>query len=140
MTLRDSFKAILLFLWKVLSFSLASVGSLCLDRAHLYFLGEKSAATMLYFHGVCCKSNHHPSQLPGSCYTLPSWAGSAGSAGAACGQLAWSPAYGSPDSLHPSEALLQEHLRGSYLRGCSVLDRCKTSDFMLPAHHHPLET
>lgn len=77
-----------------------------------------------------------PIPAAGSGYTLPSRAGSAGSAGAACRQLARSPAYGSPDSLHPSEALLQEQLRGSCLHGCSVLNHCKTSDFMLPAHHH----
>lgn len=63
MTLRDSSKAILLFLWKVLCFSLARVPSLCLDTAHLCFLEEKGATTMLYFHGVCCESNHHPSRL-----------------------------------------------------------------------------
>lgn len=37
--------------------------SLCLDTAHLCFLEEKGATTMLYFHGVCCESNHHPSRL-----------------------------------------------------------------------------
>lgn len=85
------FQGYLLFLWKVLSLFLAWGPSLCLDMAHLCFLGEKSA-TVLHFHGVCSESKRHSSQLLGSCYTLSSWAGSAGNAGAACWQLAWSPA------------------------------------------------
>lgn len=56
-----------MFLWKVLSFSLAWGLSLCLDTAHSCSLEEKST-TVLHFHGVCCESKHHRSWLLGSCY------------------------------------------------------------------------
>lgn len=131
------FQGYLLFLWKVLSFLLAWVPSLCLNMAHLYSLGEKSASLM-HFHGLCCQSKHHPSQLLGSCYTLPSWAGSAGNAGPACWQPAWSLACQSPDSLCPLEVLLREQLRGFYLHGCSTMDHCEVPDAL--ASPHPLKT
>lgn len=121
------FQGYLLFLWKVLSFFLARGPSLCLNMAHLCSLGEKSAS-MLHFDGLCCQSKRHPSQLLGSCYMLPSWAGSAGDAGPACWQPAWSLACRSADSLRPLEVLLREQLRGSYLHGCSTVDHCEVPD------------
>lgn len=116
-----------MFLWKVLSFSLVWGPSLCLDMAHLCSLEEKSAA-VLYFHGVCCQSKHHPSRLLGSCCMLPSWAGSAGNTGAVCWQPAWSLACWSLDGPRPLEVLLQEQLKGSYLHGCSLMDHCEVPD------------
>lgn len=88
----------LLFLWKILSFSLAWGPPLCLDTEYLCFLGEKSATT-LHFGGAYCETKHRPPRVLGICYTQSLWAGSAGNAGAMCWQLALSPVCGSPDIL-----------------------------------------
>lgn len=88
----------MLFLWKILNFSLAWGPPLCLDTEYLCFLGEKSATT-LHFHGVYGETKHRPSRVMGICYTQSLWAGSAGNAGALCWQLALSAVCGSPDIL-----------------------------------------